>query len=132
MKRSRAVSVQIARPFGEVYDFLVTPANFVKWGPVQDAEMIHIGGRDYLVQVPRGQAVLRFIEPNSFGVLDYWVFEPGADPDAVTSCRLVPNEEGCEFTLLWLQRQGDDDVQFQSEVDWLTADLGVLKSLLEA
>jgi len=132
MKRSRAISVQIARPFEAVYDFLARPTNFAKWGPVQDGEMIHAGGRDYLVQVPRGQVAIRFIEPNPYGVLDYWLFEPGGDPDSVTSCRLVPNEEGCELTLLWLQREGEGDVQFQSEVDWLTADLGVLKSLLEA
>jgi len=132
MKRSRAVSVQIAKPFEEVYDFLATPTNFAKWGPVQDAEMVHAGGRDYLVQMPRGQVVMRFIEPNSHGVLDYWMFPRGDVAGPVTSCRLVPNEEGCEFTVLWLQREGGDDVQFQSEVDWLTADLGVLKSLLEA
>lgn len=132
MRRSRAVSVQIARPFDEVYRFLAEPLNFSKWGPVQDAEMIHIGGRDYLVQVPRGEVVLRFIEPNPYGVLDYWVFPQGGDPGAVTSCRLVPNEEGCEVTILWLQREGEDDIKFNSEVDWLTADLGVLKSLLEA
>ena len=132
MKRSRAVSVQIARPFEEVYAFLAKPANFPKWGPVEDTEMTHVGGRDYLVQMPRGQIVLRFIEPNPYGVLDYWAFPQGTDPGAVTSCRLVPNEEGCEMTILWLQREGNDDVRFQSEVDWLSADLGVLKSLLEA
>lgn len=94
--------------------------------------MTHVGGRDYLIEVPRGELVIRFIEPNPYGVLDYWVFPPGADPGAVTSARLVPNEEGCELTVLWLQREGEDDVKFNSEVDWLTADLGVLKSLLEA
>jgi hypothetical protein len=132
MKRSRAVSVQIARPFDEVYAFLAEPSNFPKWGPVHDARMTHIGGRDYLVQVPRGQVVLRFIEPNPYGVLDYWVFPPGSDAGSATSVRLAPNEEGSELTILWLQREGDDDVKFQSEVDWLSADLGVLKSLLEA
>ena len=132
MKRSRAVSVQIARPFDEVYDFLAEPSNFPKWGPVHDERMTLIGGRNYLVKMPRGEIVLRFIEPNPYGVLDYWAFLPGANPGAATSVRLVPNEEGCELTILWLQREGDDDVKFNSEVDWLTADLGVLKSLLEA
>jgi len=132
MRRSRAVSVQIARPFHEVYAFLAEPSNFPKWGPLHDARMTHRGNRDYLVQLPRGEVVLRFIAPNPFGVLDYWVFAPGTDPGAATSVRLVPNDEGSELTLLWLQREGDDDVGFNSEIDWLTADLGVLKSLLEA
>src|SRR6187549_531745 len=118
MKRSRAVSVQIARPFEEVYAFLAEPLNFPKWGPVHDVQMTPAGGRDYLVQLPRGQVVLRFIEPNSYGVLDYWVFAPGTAPGAATSARVVPNEEGCELTILWLQREGEDDVKFQSELDW--------------
>lgn len=132
MRRSRAVSVQIARPFDEVYAFLAEPQNFPKWGPVYDAVMTHVGGRDYLVAVPRGPLVLRFIEPNPFGVLDYWAFPPGGQPGPVTSARLVPNGEGCELTVLWLQREGEDDIRFNSEVDWLIADLGVLKSFLEA
>jgi len=132
MRRSRAISVPIARPFDEVYAFLAEPSNFPKWGPVSDARMTLVGGRDYLVEVPRGQVVLRFIEPNSHGVLDYWVFAPGTVPGPATSVRLVPNGEGCEFVILWLQREGDDDVKFESEVDWLIADLGVLRSLLES
>ena len=132
MRRSRAISVQIARPFDEVYAFLAEPHNFSRWGPVQDERMTHLGGRDYLIQVPRGPLVLRFIEPNAYGVLDYWVFPQGTAPGAATSARLVPNEEGCELAIVWLQREGEDDIKFNSEVDWLTADLGVLKSLLEA
>lgn len=132
MRRSRAVSVQIERPFDEVYRFLAEPLNFAQWGPVSNERMTHVGGRDYLIEVARGELVIRFIEPNAYGVLDYWVFPQGADPGAVTSTRLVPNEEGCELTVLRLQREGEDDVKFNSEVDWLTADLGVLKSLLEA
>lgn len=132
MKRSRAVSVQIAKPFDEVYAFLAEPLNFTQWGPVSSDRMTHIGGRDYLIDVPRGEVVIRSIERNSYGVLDFWTFLRGDDPGPATSCRLVPNEEGCEITVLWLQREGEDDVKFNSEVDWLTSDLGVLKSLLEA
>lgn len=132
MRRSRAISVQIARPFEEVYAFLAEPSNFSKWGPVEDSTMTHLGGRDYLVYVPRGPVVLRFVEPNRYGVLDYWAFPQGTEPGPVTSSRLVPNGEGCELTILWLQREGEDEVRFQSEVDWLNADLGVLKSLIEA
>lgn len=132
MKRSQAISVQIARPFDDVYAFLAKPSNFAKWGLIPDEGMTHIGGRDYLLQMPSGEAVLRFIEPNPYGVLDYWLFPPGAEPGPATSVRLVPNGEGSEFMILWLQREGHDDVKFQSEIDWLTADIGVLKSLLEA
>lgn len=132
MKRSQGISVQIARPFDDVYAFLAKPSNFAKWGPITDEGMTHIGGRDYLLQGPGGEAVLRFIEPNPYGVLDYWLFPPGAEPGPATSVRLVPNDEGCEFTILWLQRDGHDDLTLQSEIDWLNADLSVLKSLLEA
>ena len=93
--------------------------------------MAHIAGRDYLVSFPSGEMMLRFIEPNPYGVLDYWLFPPGGSPGSATSVRLVPNEEGCDLTVLWIQREGHDEVKYQSEIDWLTADLGVLQSLLE-
>jgi uncharacterized protein YndB with AHSA1/START domain len=132
MRRSRAVSVQIARPFDEVYRFLAEPSNFPTWGPVEDGAITHLGGRDYLMKMVGSEVVLRFIEPNRYGVLDYWSFRPDTEPGPATSVRLVPNEEGSEVTVLWLQQEGEDDAKFNSEVDWLMADLGVLKSLLEA
>ena len=104
MRRSRAISVQIARPFEEVYAFLSEPSNFSKWGPVEDSTMTHLGGRDYLVHVPRGPVVLRFVEPNRYGVLDYWAFPQGTEPGPVTSSRLVPKGQCCLLTILWLQR----------------------------
>ncbi|RUT34606.1 SRPBCC family protein [Arsenicitalea aurantiaca] len=131
MFNSRSIGIRIGRPFGEVYAFLSEPRNFPSWGPMHGDHFEHLGGRDYLVDLPGGRAVMTFAAPNSHGVLDFTVTHADRPP-LKTPARLHPNDEGCELTMLLQQRRGVTDAQFASEVEWMSTDLETLKSLLES
>jgi hypothetical protein len=129
--KSRLVLVSIARPYREVYDFLANPRNFPRWGTNFGSEMEHVSGRDWLVEVASSRAVLRFPEPNAYGVLDYVVFPPGQSDGPVRPARAYPNQEGTDLVLTLFQWPGVSDEQFASEEEWLRSDLARLKTLLE-
>ena len=132
MLKSRVFTISIHRPYGEVYRFLSEPTNLALWGGTEPAsEMRHLGGTDYLVQLPRGRRVMRFTPVNAFGVLDYQVFEEGEDGGPLTPVRLHPNQDGCELVFTWYQRPGVDDERFASESEWAYSDLLRMKAYIE-
>jgi hypothetical protein len=132
MLNSEVVTVSIERPFAEVYDFCIDPLNFGRWNALPGSTMEPLGGNEYLVDLPQGQRVMRFMQPNAFGILDYQVFESGQADGPVRPIRLVPNENGTDLQLTWFQRADVSDEQFRSEVEWLRSDLMRLKTFLEA
>jgi uncharacterized protein YndB with AHSA1/START domain len=131
MRASVVITVAIERPFAEVYAFLADPMNFAKWAVNPGSIMTPIGGGDWLVDRPRGQSGIRFAPRNNFGVLDYEVFPVTGGNGPVTPVRLVPNGDGCELVLIWLQRDGVSEEKFRSDAEWVQSDIQRLKTLLE-
>jgi hypothetical protein len=132
MFASIVVKVDIDRPFAEVYEFLAEPLNFAVWAANPGSAMEPLDGGDWLVELPRGKAVIRFAPRNTFGVLDYQVFAPGGSGGPVTPVRLVPNgQRGTTLTVTWFQRDGVTDERFRSDVEWIESDLQRLKTLIE-
>ena len=131
MYASVAIKVAIERPYAEVYELLVDPLFFAKWAVNPDTIMQALGDNDWLVELPRGQAVIRFTTPNEHGVLDYQTFAVGADGGPVTPVRLIRNDDGCEVVLVWQQRPGVSDEKFRSDAEWVASDLQRLKTLVE-
>lgn len=131
MQASEVISVSIRRPYSAVYDFLAEPMNFNRWASNPGSDMSPLDGGDWLVELPHGPSVIRFAPRNNFGVLDYQVFRQGQNGGPTTPVRLVPNKEGATLFLVWFQRDGVEDVQFRSELDWIASDLNRLKTLLE-
>ena len=133
MLKSRVFTIPIHRKYAEVYGFLAEPSNFALWGGSEpDSAMIHLGGSDYLVTLPRGRRVMRFTPFNEFGVVDYQVFLEGETNGPVTPVRIHPNHEGCEIVFTWFQRPGVTDEQFESETEWAYSDLLRMKAYIEA
>lgn len=130
--RKQTISVVIAQPFDEVYGFLADPLNFPSWGPVTDPEIHHLHGSDWLMHLQRGPRVVRFTEPNLYGVLDFVVFGAGEPPGLPVPARLVRVEEGSELTLTWRQRHGSTDEEFEAGVDKIERHFARLKAMLEA
>jgi len=130
--RSQVVSVLIEQPFDQVYGFLLDPLNFPSWGPVESPEIHHIGGGDWLVDLPGGRAVLRFTEPNVYGVLDFRSFPEGGEPSAPVPARVMANGDSSQLELHWRQRPGISDGQFAAEVERVQHRLEILKALLES
>lgn len=129
---SEAISIVIEQPFDEVYRFLVDPLNFPSWGPAQNSDMRHLGAGDWLVDFHQGPMILRFTEPNLYGVLNYRIFRPGDAPGHLVSVRLLPVGEACELTMIWRQRPGVSDQQFAAEGAGIRSYFVRIKALLEA
>jgi hypothetical protein len=131
MRASMVIKVAIERPFDEVYELLADPLYFGKWAVTPDTEMEALDNGDWLVELPRGQSLIRFTPPNAYGILDYEVFPLGESHGSVNPVRLVRNDEGCELVLIWYQRDGMSEDKFRSDAQWVESDLQRLKTLLE-
>lgn len=127
---STIISLVIERPVREVFRFLIEPLNFPKWAAVTGHRFEPRGGRDWLADMAAGPRMIRFCEPNEYGVLDHAVFAEGETP-ITNPMRVVANEEGTLLTYTAFQRPGVSDEKFTSTVEWITSDLMTAKSLLE-
>ncbi len=129
---SRTISVAIEQTFDDVYSFLADPMNFASWGPISGVDIHHLQGSDWLMDLPLGPQILRFTEPNLYGVLDHTMFGPGEPPGLPVPVRLVHIEAGCELHMIWRQRPGIVSAQFEVEVTSIAGYFAHLKAMLEA
>jgi hypothetical protein len=130
MRRSHTISVSIDRPFDEVYDYLVKPANYENWAAVEPGSFKPLDNGDWQGETPDGLRHFRFTPPNNFGVLDHAMFVPGTEL-LYMPMRIMQNGRGTELTFTFFRRDGMDDVQFASTVEWISTDFLTLKSILE-
>lgn len=130
MFESRIISLPIGRPVADAYRFFIEPRNFAKWASLTNTRFEHRGGRDWLADTAAGPRVIRFIEPNPYGVLDHAVFAEGETP-AFGPMRVVANGEGTLLTYTFFRRPEFSDEKFESTVEWITSDLMTAKTLLE-
>ena len=99
---SRTISVTIARPPGEVYDFASVPENLPSWasglGPAGACD-----GADWVTRMEVGTVRVRLAPRNSLGVLDHDVTLP--DGTVVSNpMRVVPNGTGSEVSFTLFRR----------------------------
>jgi hypothetical protein len=128
----KVIKIAIRRSYANTYGFLADARNFSVWGGGDpDTPVIGLGGNDWLVQVDGNKIVLRYAEPNPYGILDYRAFRQGEKPGAATPVRLNPNQDGCELVFAYYRRPGHSDEQFASGAEWLESDLLRLKVFLE-
>lgn len=131
MLASEVITVSIRRPYAEVLEFLADPMNFTRWASAPGSIMEPLGGTDWLVDLSSGRTVIRLTARNVYGVFDYQTFPPGEDGGPTTPARLVPNQDGADFSLVWFWRKGTTEERFRSEIEWARSDMQRLKTLLE-
>jgi len=100
---SRNLSVSIERDADAVYAFLSLPENFARWA--SGLGSLHRAKGPWIADTPDGPMIVRFSEPNAFGVLDHWV-SPPSGVQIYIPLRVVKNGSGCElvFTLFGSRR----------------------------
>ncbi len=130
MFRSMTITVSIARPFEEVYEFLAEPLNLPTW-TVAIERIEHRRGNDWAAATPEGEIIIRYATRNKHGVLDYSVRRPGESEAYIIPLRVFANDDGAELTFTHYQRRGMSDELFNSEAEWVRSDLLTLKTLLE-
>lgn len=132
MRDFRIIRIAIGRSFADAYGFLADARNFSAWGGGDPgSSVLPLGGRDWQVQVDGGGLVLRYSQPNRYGILDVQVFRPGDQPGPVTPVRLYPSDQGAELSYTHFRPPRYSNEQFASGVEWLESDLLRLKTFIE-
>ena len=126
--RSHHVSRVIAATPEAVYEFASNIDNLPRWATGLAVQAVIRDGDALLVESPMGQVRVRFVERNSFGVLDHDVTLPTGT--VVTNpVRVLSHPDGAEvvFTI----RQLDlDEMEFVRDIETVAADLDRLASQL--
>ena len=124
------ISVYIARRPAEVYEFASDPRNLPRWAAGLARSEVRRDGDAWVVDAAFGRARVRFVERNSFGVMDHDVtLESGVTVH--NPMRVVPKGEGSEFVFTLIRQAGMSDTQFAEDKAAVQNDLKTLKALLE-
>jgi hypothetical protein len=87
--------------------------------------------RSWTLQTEAGRMTLRFVEPNSLGVLDHEVtLESGVT--VFNSMRVLANGSGSELVMVLFQQPTKSAQEFRKDAQAVTDDLVRIKRLVEA
>lgn len=93
---SRMISAPIDRESQSVYDFISNPANLLLWASGIGDSIAQVNG-EWVGETKQGHVTIRFVERNSFGVLDHYV-TAASGLDLYVSMRVIPNGVGGELS----------------------------------
>jgi hypothetical protein len=127
---SRHLSVHIDRPVAEVYAFAADPANLPRWAPGLGSSVVCEDGV-WFVETPGGRARVTFAPANEYGVLDHEVVTPTGETVYVP-LRAIADGDGCEVVFTLRRSPGMTDAEFERDAGLVSADLALLKQVLEA
>ena len=127
---SRHLGVHITRPVAEVYAFAADPANLPRWAHGLGGTVLQEDGNWY-VEMPEGRARITFAPHNDHCVLVHEVVTPSGETVHVP-LRAVADGEGCGVVLTLRRPPGTSDAEFARDAALVSADLAVLKQVVEA
>lgn len=132
MLESRQISVEIERPWQELYEAIWRPQDFLRWASGLRASGLYPVDADWWqTSGPTGPVRLRFSPHNDFGVMDHWVI-PGDGPEVYVPMRIVANGDGAQVNFTLFRQPGMSEEAFRSDAEWVMRDLQVLKKLAES
>jgi hypothetical protein len=123
------ISVYIARPPVEVYEFASDPRNLPRWATGLASSEVKRDGDDWIADAPFGTVRVRFVQRNSFGVMDHDV-TLASGVTVHNPMRVVPNRDGSELVFTLIRQPGMSDGQFAKDRAAVENDLKALKDLL--
>lgn len=126
---SRHVAVVVARPWGEVADFVRDPANLGAWAHGLGSG-VERGEDGWTAETPAGRIRIRFVRPNPYGVADHDVTLPGGEVVHVP-LRVLPHPDGAEVVLTVQRAAGTSDAALKADAATVLEDLERLRRVLE-
>ena len=123
------VGQRINRPATDVYTYVADPANLPHWAPGLATAVDQVDG-EWFVTFGDARAKVRFAPANVYGVLDHEVTLPTGET-FLNPVRVVPYGEGCEIVFSVRRLPGVSDDDFARDTAQVTADLALLRGLLE-
>jgi hypothetical protein len=127
---SRHLSVHIDRPAQEVYAFVSDPANLPRWAPGLGTSVLHEDDR-WFVETSEGRVQVTFAPQNALGVVDHVVVTPSGDTVYVPM-RVIADGDDSEVVFTLRRAPGMTDAELERDAGLVTADLALLKTVLEA
>jgi hypothetical protein len=126
---SRHVSQWIDRPADQVYQFAANPANLAHWASGLGVAVESSAG-EWFVDSPMGRVGLAFAPRNEFHILDHDVILPSGEV-IHNPMRVIAEGNACEVVFTLRRRSGMSDADFSRDAEAVTADLALLKRVLE-
>ncbi|ODR91210.1 polyketide cyclase [Sinorhizobium alkalisoli] len=127
---ARILHISIARDWREVYAFMADHEKMPLWASGLSSGLTR-DGEDWIAPGPLGNARVRFVTRNDYGVVDHLVtLEDGRQVH--NALRVVPNGDGAEVMFTLLRQPGMSEAQFADDAAWVEKDLARLKSILES
>jgi hypothetical protein len=124
------VHISILATPKSVIAFLTDMDNWKTWAPwVRSVRRLSEGS--WSLDTKDGAMMVRFVEPNSLGVLDHQV-TVAAGMTVLNAMRVVPNGSGSELVMVVTQSPQMSSEQFEQDVQAVTDDFARLKTAAEA
>jgi hypothetical protein len=123
------LSIVIARPSGEVYDYASDPANLREWAAGLGGSIERVGAR-WFAESPIDNVTVSIADRNLFGVLDHYVTLP-SNETVYNPVRVLPHGENCEVVFTLRRAAGTTNDDFAADEAAVLADLAKLKRVLE-
>ena len=127
--RSAVVHTSIQAAPEHVLAFLGDPRKWPGWAPWLRS-VTRLSDREWAFDTEAGRMQLRFVEPNTLGVLDHQVtLESGVT--VLNFMRVVPNHTGSELVMVLLQSSVASTAEFERDVTAVTEDFARIKRAVE-
>ncbi|HYD51103.1 MAG TPA: SRPBCC family protein [Gemmatimonadaceae bacterium] len=119
--RSEVVHASIAAPPREVVAFLADVSRWTAWAPwIRFVE--RTSDRQWMLETDTGRMRLRFVEPNTLGVLDHQVtLDSGLT--VFNSMRVLANADGSELVMVLFQQPSTSPTEFERDVQAVRDDV---------
>ena len=127
--RSETQTVTIECDATKVFDYVADPANLPVWA-TGFARGVRREQKGWIVDTPQGEVGIRVETDPDLGVVDFHI-SPAPGAENVVRSRVVPNGTGADYVFTQLQFEGMPDEVFEGQSKALSAELELLKSLLE-
>jgi hypothetical protein len=124
------VHISILATPSSVIAFLTDMENWKTWAPWVQA-VTHLSEGRWSLETKDGAMTIRFVEPNSFGVLDHQV-TLASGMTVHNAMRVVRNGSGSELVMVVMQSPEMSAGQFDQDVQAVTDDLARLRLAAEA
>ena len=124
------LSVSIARPASEVYNYASNPANLPEWAAGLGGSIERVGTR-WFAESPIGNVMVSIASRNEFGVLDHFVTLPSGEA-VYNPMRVIAFGNGCEVVFTLRRGAGVSDEDFAADEAAIVADLAKLRRLCES
>jgi hypothetical protein len=129
VQRAEVLHVSILAPPQDVLAFLSDMNTWKTWAP-WIRSVRKSSARDWTLDTDAGSMKVRFVESNSFGVLDHEV-TLATGVTVLNSMRVLANGSGSELVMVVFQSPGTSTEAFERDVQAVRDDLARIKKTAE-